>query len=385
MTQRVPLTEVRDLMAPGRPLPFPVFDGSGRLLLAAGQSIHDAQQLAALLERGACVEMAVANEVRAARAAAAAGGGLAPSARRRTWFDELDRQTWALEDVLRQLGKGLDVAPRLEAFADGYIALIERHLDAALYTCVRQHDRRFALYALTHVLHAATVVLVTTRQMGWPADRERAAVRAALTMNASSLELQARMAEQTDPPTKKQLEQIRAHPHQSAQLLRDSGVTDTEWLAAVEDHHERAGGTGYPRGLAEAGEIARVVRAADVFTAKISPRANRAPMLPQQAARQLFQDEQGGPFAAALIKAVGIYPPGEFVKLKNGETAIVTHRASAGGATAVVSLLAANGKPLAGAPRRDTCTAEHGIASVLQERATLPRVLPEQVYGLLEA
>ena len=229
------------------------------------------------------------------------------------------------------------------------------------------------------------MVLVTTRQLGWPAARERSAVGAALTMNASTLELQARMAEQTDPPTKKQLEQIHGHPQHSAQMLRDSGLADADWLSAVEDHHERAGGSGYPRGLTDVGEIAHVVRAADVYSAKISPRANRPAMRPQQAARQLFQEEQGGPCAAALIHAVGIYPPGDFVKLKNGEAAIVTHRSSSEGAAKVVSLLSAMGKPLTGTPRRDTAQAEHGIAGVLPEGVVLPRVLPEQVYGLLEA
>lgn len=95
-------------------------------------------------------------------------------------------------------------------------------------------------------------------------------------MNAASMSLQAQMAVQADPPTKKQLEQIRAHPALSAQMLRDSGVLDADWLAAVEDHHERAGGAGYPRGLAEVGEVAHLVRTADVFMAKITPRARCA-------------------------------------------------------------------------------------------------------------
>jgi HD-GYP domain-containing protein (c-di-GMP phosphodiesterase class II) len=228
------------------------------------------------------------------------------------------------------------------------------------------------------------VVLLTTRQLGWPAERERTAVRTALTMNASILELQARMAEQTDPPSKKQMDQIRAHPHRSAQLLRDCGVTDADWLAAVEDHHERNGGSGYPRGLAEVGELAHVVRAADAYSAKISERALRPAMLPQAAARLLFQEEQGGPIAAALIKAVGIYPPGDFVKLKNGELGIVMQRASAASAATVVTLLSATGKALSAMPRRDTGQAEYGIAGPLPDRSAMPRVLAEQVYGLLE-
>jgi HD-GYP domain-containing protein (c-di-GMP phosphodiesterase class II) len=383
-TSRVPLVEVAKLLAPGQPLPFRVLDGSGRLLLAVGQRILDARQLTALLERGACVEYAEAQAVRQARASGAAAAGFTPSTRKRTWFDRLEQQTWALDSLLRLLGRDPALVTQIEAFADEHIALIQRHPDAALFVCVRQDDRRFALYALTHALHTSTVVMLTARQMGWTAQTERTAVLASLTMNVSITELQARMAEQTDPPGKKQMEQIRAHPQASAQKLRDSGVTDGDWLAAVEQHHERADGSGYPHGLVEVSDIARVVRAADVFTAKISPRALRVPLPPQVAARQLFQEEKGGPVAAALIKAIGIYPPGDLVRLKNGEAAIVVQRAASGNTPPVAALLAANGKPLPGAPRRDTAEPEFAITGPLTDRTGLPRVLPEQLYGVLE-
>lgn len=356
------------------------------MLLAVGQRVLDVKQLSALLERGACVDHEEAQEVRRQHAGkqgvAVQGGGYQYA---QTWFDSIEKKTWVLDGLLRQLGKAPDLVAPLEALADGLVVLLDKHLDAALFLAVRQLEKRYALYALNHALHTATVVLVTARQLAWGLDETRVAVRVALTMNASTVELQARLAEQPDPPSKKQLEQIRAHPQQSAQLLRDSGVTDTRWLDAVQDHHERADGQGYPRGVTEVGEIAHLVRAADVFMAKISPRAMRAALAPQVAARQLFQEEKGGPIAAALIRAVGLYPPGDFVRLKNGEAAIVAHRATATAAALVMAVLGANGKPVPGAPRRDTGQAEFAITGPLPDRTGLPRVLPEQVYGVLPA
>lgn len=52
-------------------------------------------------------------------------------------------------------------------------------------------------------------------------------------------------------------------------MTRRAGIT-TSAMAA----------TGYPRGLATVGVIAHVVCAADAFTAKISARALRQPLLP---------------------------------------------------------------------------------------------------------
>lgn len=379
---RIPLVEVRDLIAPGRPLPFKVLDAQGRMLLAAGHCVQDVRQLQALLERGACVEYADAQAERRRRDDAAAA--LTPSARRRTLFDVWEQRIGALDTLLQAVGRDTALAPALADFADAHVALVDRHVDAALFLCIRQDDRRFALYGLTHALHTATVALLCARQLGWPPARIRALVGAALTMNVSMRDLQAQMAEQSDPPTRRQLDEIRGHPTRSAQLLRASGVTDADWLQTVEDHHERAGEGGYPRGVGEVGEMAQLLRAADVFMAKVSPRALRAPLLPQVAARQLFQQEQGGPIAAALIKSLGVYPPGDFVRLKNGESAVVVARTATGNAPVVAVLADAQGRAVHGAPRRECARPEFAITGPLTERAGLARVHAEQIYGLLE-
>ncbi len=384
--RRVPLGDIGDLMAPGQPLPFRVLDNLGRLLLNAGQTINDTRQLKALLERGACVEYDDAEAVRRTRSAAAAGAaGYTPSARNKTWFDQFAQQTPALDALLRSLTRReANLPAQIENFAAQHIQLLQRQPDAALFLTVRQEDRRGVGYSPWHALHTATVVLLTARQLDWPADRAASVVKAALTMNCAMTELQSKLAEARDPPTKKQTEQIRAHPEQSAQLLRDCGIGDPAWLTAVAQHHERADGSGYPQGLAQIDEAARLLRAADVFVAKISPRAQRVALSPQVAARQLFQEEQGGAVAGALIKAVGIYPPGDFVKLANGDAAVVVRRAGSGGAAQVASLLAASGKVLPGAPKRDTALPEFAISGPLVERQGLPRVLPEVVFGLLD-
>lgn len=394
---RLPLSEVADLMAPGRPLPFAVIDGAGRLLLAQGQLIHDVAQLRALLERGAGVEQEAVREARARRAAAG-GASAVPSARELSWFDRFEQQTWTLDELLRALVKGAPradlggsagqgdspptLAQQIEALGDDFISRVDRHPDAALFLAVRQDDRRHALYSLTHAFHTATVALLAARQLGWPAPQVRRAVLAALTMNASIVELQTRMAEQRDPPTKAQLDLIRAHPHRATDLLAAAGIADEGWLQAVRDHHERATG-GYPRGV-EPDELAQLVRAADVFMAKITPRVMRPALGPQLAARHLFQEQGGGALAAALIKSVGVYPPGDLVTLKNGETAIVVARTAAGNAPQVAALLSAQGKPINGAPRRDTGRPETAIAGPLADRSRIGRVLPEVVYGLLK-
>ena len=384
--QTVPLTSVSDLVAPGELLPFPVYDGQGRTLLGQGQRLVGAQQLAMLHERGGCVAFADVKALRLARdkrdaAEASATPKVALDAHRMTWFDSWEKHIWDLDAAVRRLGSDSAEGSPFSETIDQQLALASSQPDAALFSLVRQDDKRFVIYALSHARNTALVVQLSAQVLGWSAERVRCAVSVALSMNASIVELQARLAEQADPPTKKQMEEIHAHPTRSADMLRASGVTDADWLAGVEEHHEQPGGGGYPHAIDAPGELAHLVRAADMFAAKISPRAIRAALPPQTAARQLWLEEKGGPVAAALIKAVGLYPPGDLVTLKNGDAGVVVRQLQAGVEVAV--LLSNAGKSLGGSLRRDSSKAEFAIAGPWLERKSLSRLMPEQLYGLI--
>ncbi|HJV68052.1 HD-GYP domain-containing protein [Ideonella sp.] len=384
--QRAPLVTVRDLIVVGQPLPFHVHDAYGRRLLAAGQVLTGDTQLDMLLERGAWVDQEEAAVVRRDRRAAQAGGGapLVSTYREPTLFDRWEKLIWELDALLRKVIAGLPCAPELEVLGRQLITQVERDVDVALFVTIRPSDQRFALYALSHALHAATVAVVLARQLGWGPEQQLRLVLGALTMNVSILELQAQMAAQQDPPTGRQKQIIRAHPEASAALLQAAGVADAEWLTMVKEHHERADGTGYPQGLKGLSDMAHALRTVDVFTAKISPRAFRPALPVQAAARQLFQEEQGGQLAAGMIKALGLYPPGDLVQLKNGEIAVVARRGASATTPLVASLTNTAGQPIAATAHRDTAQPEFAIAGPAVERKGLSRVLPERVYGLMD-
>ena len=248
---------------------------------------------------------------------------------------------------------------------------------------MRQDDRRYALYASHHGLHCAVLGLLLTRQLGWDAGAQGSLLRAALTMNVAMAKLQAQMAEQGEPPTGKQLERIRAHPQGAVQALEQAGMTDPLWLDTVANHHERDDGQGYPRGLNPVPEPARVLRSIDVVMAKISPRAKRAAMPPQNAARQLFQQEGGQALATALIRAIGVHPPGTLVALKSGETGVVSRRPSGSSSPLVATLTDVRGAPITATHQRNSGLAEYAVVTALAEAPGLPKILPERVYGMM--
>ncbi|HMM77347.1 MAG TPA: HD domain-containing phosphohydrolase [Gammaproteobacteria bacterium] len=126
---------------------------------------------------------------------------------------------------------------------------------------------------------------------------------------------------------------VREHPAESHALLRRHGVEDPLWLAIVRQHHERPDGSGYPAGLRGAAlePLARLVSLADIYAAMVLPREYRTGIRAQQAVRHLFLargQEVDAALAADFIGEIGVFPPGAFVRLVNGETGVVVRRGS---------------------------------------------------------
>jgi hypothetical protein len=130
---------------------------------------------------------------------------------------------------------------------------------------------------------------------------------------------------------------------------------------------------------------ARMLRMADVYMAKITPRAKRPPLPPLLASRQLFQQEPGSPLAMALIKAIGVHPPGALVQLKSGEIAVVIRRGTQGPAPQVCTLTDRHGKPSIASVTLDSADPASAITAPCTDTAPYARVLPERVYGLVGA
>ena len=369
------LRMVADQIQVGAPLPFGVRDEQGLLLLAKGRVVASESQREILLERGLYVD----NDESAADAERAGPDG----AKRKTTLFDLWKQATARLDVLLNSIDQDGFAARCDSFATLLMGLIERDPDIAIYHSVRQDPNRLSLYGLAHALHCAMVCQLATTRAGWPPERVRTLVKAALTMNLSIVEVQGRFATM-GRLNDSQRDQIRAHPQVAVDRLQAAGVTDPDWLQAVLQHHERPGGGGYPQNLDTLCEEASVLRMADVFMAKISPR-NERPALPiLDAARQMFAEAHGSPLAASIIKEYGIYPPGNFVQLASGEMAVVIRR----GATAHTPVAAAvtdrNAIPVVRTTRRNTAEPAYAIKSLVSGSKMLLRVPPERLYGLVE-
>jgi hypothetical protein len=84
--------------------------------------------------------------------------------------------------------------------------------------------------------------------------------------------------------------------------------------------------------------------------------------------------------AVFIVKELGVYPPGAFVKLQSGELAIVIHRGNNPKAPAVKALVGPRGAPFDKPMLRKTEIREHEILDVV-ERDTIVTIDLHKLWG----
>jgi hypothetical protein len=259
--------------------------------------------------------------------------------------------------------EGADLVRRIDAIADSLRAVVAVDVDRALFL-LHRHGPDHALYSVVHAARCAIACDLVVRRLAWPDQDAASLVRAALTMNIAITELQGTLAmrpARTHRPSPDEAREIAEHPAIGAAILRGAGVDDAEWLCTVEQHHERADGKGYPTGTREPSRLARVLRCVDDFMAKTSARASRPALPLRHAASQLYGDAEGRRVVDALIKEFGLYPPGTFVRLANGDLGVVLRRGGRIDAPLAVALANRKGERLAPQVRRDTSDLRYAI------------------------
>src|SRR5450830_1348147 len=329
-----------------QPLQWDVFTAQGKLLLHKGSIILGDSQLERLLEFGMYV-----NKTEVQRQ-------LHEGARRSfdPFFEFDDLRGWLgrLHLALMKLVYAPEPgpAPNLLAEIDQVARRIDLAVckapDAALFQIMQMNTTQ---YAIAHHLQTAALCAMLARSMGWSDERVLNACRTALTMNIGMLDLQTRLASQAAPLTAEQRAVVEAHGARGRCLLQAFGVTDQDWLDAVASHHPERAPAGTP-----VSPLAQLVHHVDVYLAKNTPAA----------ARELLQDarlDRG--LTSSLIKMVGIYPPGTYVKLVNGDSAVVVRRGASAHTPAVCSLQSGARQALGEPVARDTALPKFAVASLL--------------------
>jgi hypothetical protein len=245
---------------------------------------------------------------------------------------------------------------RLETVSERVLSLLEQDADVALYMLQQTATNEIERYSAHHALFCAVVAHLCSGWFDAPAQERRSLFAAALTMNLGMQSMQDAMARQAGELSPDQRRRIDEHPAIGVEMLRSAGVTEALWLDVVARHHQPIAAGECADPLLDAQRLAELLHRIDVFTAKLSRRRVRAAASATVAARHACLDASGHPDAigATLLRVLGLYPPGSYVRLANGELAVVVRRGAKAHAPVVASLRRPDGTPYSQAVRRDT-------------------------------
>ena len=250
----------------------------------------------------------------------------------------------AIDQALNDLRAPGGWLARLLAARQQAVDLAAERPDAALYhlmgTVDRGHRRDDGPRALLRLL----VCRQAAALRDWPAPLRCGLELAALTLH-------------------------RATP--TAQRQRDSGAADALWVQIVA-LNDTAGLDDWPLDrLPPAAQASRLLRRVDGLVELLGSGAVPLPVSPALAVRQACLGADGVPdeIGAALLGALGVYPPGSFVRLASDETAVVVGRGVRANLPQVVVLVDADGSPARALLRRDTGQAAYAVRGPVSGQA----------------
>jgi HD-GYP domain-containing protein (c-di-GMP phosphodiesterase class II) len=370
------------MLAVGQPLPVDVWSATGQLLLRKGQPVvseehreklhaHNASSTPSdalawqrsyermvheLLSQGMDVQQVsrapMPSEIRASDYVVGQqlNGG---------WLDLQE----VLRGILYQGGLAINPLERLAGIETKALALLKADVDDSLFSLFQALADSSQGYCATHALLCAAVCELTAQKLAIPGTQRAALMKAALVMNIGMARDQDSLARQQSAPTDWQRKLIQEHPVKSVDILQGFGFDDPDVLDLVRWHHDPATFQGL-----ESMVLARHVLAmADSFIAKMAGRKTRVSMSPVKAVKSMVMGAEGIGLGvgSAMAQAAGFYPPGTYVKLANGETAMSVQRGERANTPWVISILDKDGVALGKWVCKETTTPATTIASAV--------------------
>ena len=278
--------------------------------------------------------------------------------------------------ILSNSANAQEFTQRVNQYDRWMQGLMQHDPDVGLYLLFQLAGNSPVGYSASHALVCATLCHLLAGELALNAKERNSLVRAALTMNIAMTTLQDKLATQVEKPDAQQQADIRAHPVRGSMLLTSLGISDGLWLEVIASHHDDAVDKQALHEVPPATRLARILKVVDRYAAMISPRLSRAGRTATESARAVMAnasaktDEVGH----AMVHAVGLYPPGTFVRLDNDDLAVVVRRSSTPNQPYVAVLGDASGELLAAPRLHNTAKAAPHIRTALAASSVRARL-----------
>jgi len=186
----------------------------------------------------------------------------------------------------------------------------------------------FDNYTYTHSINVAAIAVIFGEFIGMSRDDLILLGTAGMMHDLGKTTVPSRIVNKPGRLTKFECEEMKRHPGYGRTILSKNSTVPSKVLIAVQAHHEKYNGTGYPDGLTrkDIPAFARILCLADIYDALTSDRCYKNAVLPNKALGIMYgmRDQDFDPTEIQLfIRCLGIFPSGSFVRLNTGNYALV--------------------------------------------------------------
>jgi HD-GYP domain-containing protein (c-di-GMP phosphodiesterase class II) len=292
------------------------------------------------------------------------------------------RSTKILEDMIIDLTNDKQLSiENVEVVIHDVVQSMVRNPDALmLITRMRQDD----VSVFGHGLNVAIYLVALGRHLGLPREFLEQLCTTGLLLDVGKTKIPHGILQKQGRLSSDEFEIIKNHVQISANILKNTPKIHPDILQAVEQHHERENGSGYPDGLSKEdislfGRMAAIV---DTFSAMTRQRPYANSFTTYEALQTMLKvgsDLYHTPIVEQFIHAIGIFPVGSLVELSSGEVAIVISHNKSRRLKPQVLVVTENDK---------TPSKSHPILNLLKPPATyetpphIVKGLPIGTYGI---
>lgn len=327
----------------GQPLPWPVYDFDGNLLLSKGFVVANTRQRDLIVCQGGTRPVSISSLDK--------DSDTSPDSHVRSYtqLELMEYLLVRLEEVNKAIfasdNRNADTLARRLVVDIQY--LVETCPDRLLGLLLMNGN---ASYQLIHSLHTAVCCELLATDLGFSREERISLLCGALTHDLGIQKIQKTLDFQKEDLSVSQLTEVHKHPVYGVNLLRNAGIEDTVWLDVVRSHHERLDGCGYPDRLqgSQVTLSARILDICDSYSAMVRRRSHRGAIESKNALLVLLQERENTEdteLISCLIKSVGVVAPGSLIKLKNGVVTVAYSRGETLQTTKLVGVIDGDGKP----------------------------------------
>lgn len=178
-----------------------------------------------------------------------------------------------------------------------------------------------------HSLNVAILSMVLARELKAPAAAIKLLGLGALLHDIGKADLPERVVRKSTPLSAAETAVYQMHCEKGVAISQTMGVAP-EVRAIIEQHHEHADGSGYPRRLSgnQLSLLTRIVALVNAYDNLCNPVDPRRAMTPHEALSIIYGQRRSqfdNMVLTTFVRSVGIYPPGTVVTLSNGTLGMV--------------------------------------------------------------